>query len=381
MPATEQVAAGAEGAATAQEIGGAPATNDASPAVAPSTTQPSRGVMDLLGIPAAVQSEVFGKEEKTEVGGQQSEISGQKSDEPATPPDEIEPAEAEESDADEAAEDAEAPTTTATGSDKLLKRVNKLTRQKQEAAERADALAAEVEELRGQLGQPPAVAAPVARQGNPLAMVEDLQTLQMVAAEAKFTINWCELNREGYTANEGEPNEKFVSPKDISKILVEAREALEAAPLRAQQIQQRSQSVPLAKQKYPNLFNRGHEDYQVAQAFLSELPDVARHPSRELIIGDYLRGSAARLAEQNGAARQPNPDLPESLTRKIPPLAPTTAKPPSGGPARKSQETVETAMNNMVTSGGTSEALTALVRAKREAAAGSASRGRQPALA
>jgi hypothetical protein len=110
-----------------------------------------------------------------------------------------------------------------------------------------------------------------------------------------------------------------------------------------------------------------------------ELPGLATHPSRNLVIGDYLRGAkmriekAAKAGERNGATNgHEKPNLPEALTRNqnghIPPIAPETARVPSNSPAvPQARKLVADATKNVLAEGGTFDSIKNLILAKRKA--------------
>jgi hypothetical protein len=127
------------------------------------------------------------------------------------------------------------------------------------------------------------------------------------------------------------------------------------------------------------MFDKRSQEYQIGKMLDRELPGLATHPSRNLLVGDYLRGAKLRLEaeakaeERNGATKgHDNPKLPEALNRNrkghIPPIAPETARVPSNSPAvPHNRKLVADATKSVIDEGGTMESIKRLILAKRQA--------------
>lgn len=251
---------------------------------------------------------------------------------------------------------------------KINQRIGKLTRRATKAETERDELLGQVTELREALeqgGQP--VVAPTPN--DPLANVRDPRGLQAVVSEARAMREWCRAHRNGVTTDEGTENEKVISADQVQTWLDTAEDILsEHAPRKAQQLQANAHFDSLARQIHPEVFKRDSKEFQLARALIAEIPGLATHPARNLLIGDYLEGVRSRTARTakangNGNGRSGAANL---TGRVIPPLAPRTAKPPSGLPASQNgSKRVEDAMDNVVKDGGSVESLVGALKAMR----------------
>jgi hypothetical protein len=137
----------------------------------------------------------------------------------------------------------------------------------------------------------------------------------------------------------------------------------------------------LARKEFPQLFVKGSQEFNIGKMLDRELPGLATHPSRNLVIGDYLRGAKMRIEKSakanergNGAATNgaEKPTLPEALTRNqnghIPPIAPETARVPSNSPAvPQARKLVADATKNVIAEGGAIDSIKQLILAKWKA--------------
>src|SRR5207248_2065279 len=117
-------------------------------------------------------------------------------------------------------------------------------------------------------------------------------------------------------------------------------------------------------------FEKGTPEYQYAQAILKEVPSIATHPARNMILGDFMVGWGLRVTRNQQAADgsqtdTKTPDAKNPLQRKIPPIAQHVARTPSRSGAPNGQKKVDEAMNNFVKEGGSQESLAAAIGAIR----------------
>lgn len=317
------------------------------------TQSASTSILEKLGVPAEVQKELKALKPESAAETPVVEEPANTAEQPETPHEE-EPIE-------------EQPEV----KDGLIKkevfdkRVGKLSRQKAELLERAEKAEEEREALKAQLeGIQPVTVAP--HSGDVLANVQNEQQLAQVVQEARVARDWCRQHPQGVTLNEGKDNEQFISPEEIATSLSRAEDVLMfEVPRKNAELQQRHQYDGLARTHYAPIFDRKSEDYQVANALLAQLPGLATHPAKNLILGDYLRGVRARLGETkpNGTTT-----LPPELNRPIPPIAPNVPTAPRGGAAQPSRKKADQAMNQHIEQGGGRETLINAIRERRLAA-------------
>lgn len=248
------------------------------------------------------------------------------------------------------------------------KRVGKEARKRRQAEERAEQAEELAETLRAQLEntQPVTVAPSL---GDSFADVQNEQQLGQRVGEWRVVRDWCRQHPQGYVVNEGKDNEEIVTAEEVASRLSRAEDVLMfEAPRKAAQLQQRQQYDAMAKQVYAPLFDRGSQDYQIANALVQQLPGLANHPAKNLILGDYLRGVKARTAEVNGKTNgAPPKDVPKELLRPQPPIAPHVPAAQRGNTAVPSKAKVEQTMNRVAEEGGSHESLVAALAARRKA--------------
>jgi hypothetical protein len=213
-----------------------------------------------------------------------------------------------------------------------------------------------------------------------LGHVTNEASLTATEDHALAQMEWCDANADGTTVGEGSAA-RFVEPSEIAKYRKEMEKILLQAPRRRQEIRdavgQRMQAVQrydtIAREEAPDLWDPksegskqlaqiGQED-EVIQGFMRRNPDIANDPAINVLLTRYVQGY---LARGNKSAQPLNPDLPPSLIRKHPPLAPVTAGPPSRSAAPNGTKRVAEAMQHLAED-GSPQALTAAIRARREA--------------
>lgn len=258
------------------------------------------------------------------------------------------------------------------------KRVGKLTKQRTDERTRAETAEAERDDLRAQLeaAQPVSI---VPTEQDPLAWVETPAQLASLEHEADMTLDWCDSNKDGATITQKDGTETEVTPEQVEIMRTKANRALRQIPKRETWIKQRAEADAKARAGYPRIFEKNTTEYQVAQAVMKEIPSIATHPARNLILGDWLVGLGVRLqAEEKAAANGASngngnghaapvktADSTNPLTRKIPPVAQHVPR-TSSAPAQGGKQ-VDNAMNNVVASGGDRSAIAAALRAIRNA--------------
>lgn len=366
--------------ATPEAQTGTPETTTEAPVV-------SREIMDRLGIPEELRKEI-GLEEKppAEVEKAAEETDG-------TPPETEAPdkPEAGEEEPAEQQPDSEPEQETARAEETLkdwpepikkefLSRVGKLTRQKTKERERAEAAEAERDDLKAKLdGAEPVVVQPSVN--DPLAGVQTATDLNHIKGQARATVKWCRENRDGTVFTDPKGVEHSYTSEQVAQIQNHADDILDALPEKAKSLERRAQSEQVARAEYPRLFEKGTAEYQAAQAILQEIPGLATHPARSLVVGDFLVGMGIRLNRPaqsqngNGATNgHKTADAADPLQRKIPPVAQHVARSASGSaPSPNGKKKLDEAMNNVLTEGGSLESLTSAIGAMRRSNAASPS--------
>jgi hypothetical protein len=327
------------------------------------TQTTSTSILDRLGVPAEVQKELKEKQPAPEPEATPAAPAA----EVAAPEPTTEPAEVT---SEDHSEDLPKPNRNwdPETQGEFTNRVGKEARKRRKAIERAEKAEAEAEQLRAQLdGIQPVTVAPTAT--DVFANVQSEQQLEQAVGEARLARDFCRQHPQGYVENEGKPNERIVSPEEVATYLSRAEDAIFIeAPKKQQQLRQRYQSDRVAAQVYPQLFDKGSQDYQVANSVMQQLPGLINHPDRNLIIGDYLEGVKLRIAKDKPSGKA-NADIPAALTRPQAPLAPhvpaaTARSTTASEPSRKK---VEDAMNRLASGDGDMSDLTAAVAARRAA--------------
>jgi hypothetical protein len=228
-----------------------------------------------------------------------------------------------------------------------------------------------------QVQMPQGPQAPVSK--GLLGHVTNEQQLAQLEDQTNANIDWCDKNADGVTVGEGTAA-RFVEPSEISRYRREMEKILLQAPRRRQEIRdavgQRMQAVQrydtIAREEAPDLWDPksegskqlaqiGQED-EVIQGFMRRNPDIANDPAINVLLTRYVQGY---LARGNKAERPLNPDLPPSLVRKHPPLAPVTAGPPSRSAAPNGTKRMSEAMQDVLAGGGT-DAIRRALRVERE---------------
>ncbi len=185
----------------------------------------------------------------------------------------------------------------------LNKRFAKLTRQKHEAREKAQAAEARATELQTQLDQAqagPVRIAPDAEQ--PLADVGTPAELQARIARAREIEDWALRHPDGAEiVIDDKGTKQFVEKEVVANHLANARQILNAAPAREQYLQMNANADRIAKAAYPKMFTTGTPENQQFQRVKAALPQLMRFPDYQLIIADAMAGKVARESKGKSA--------------------------------------------------------------------------------
>lgn len=185
---------------------------------------------------------------------------------------------------------------------KMNKRVDKLTARAKSAEEQAAALQAELASAKEALAK----AQPIIVQdtADPLADITTPADLDAKIASANTVLDAvpdliAKAEMEGGEVEVPMGNgatQKFTSAQLRDRLQV-AKSIVRGESAKRSYFQQRETYIAEAKTAYPEIFQEGSQLRQTMQATLRQLPALARLPNLELIIGDALRGQAARFAE------------------------------------------------------------------------------------
>lgn len=211
----------------------------------------------------------------------------------------------------------------------VQKRIDKLTRARKEATERAEALERELNEAKAkldELSKQPQVA-PVVDGNNPFADVWDDAKLTDEWTKARELKRWCEDNQDGC-----ELNGREYSTEDIKSIRRRVEDAIDVhIPKRSAFLQQYRQVKPVAETIYPWWKDRAAVEYTEAQSVLRAMPQLSQLPEYQVLVGDFIEGRKLRLARE---AQKSKPS--SKVSAKPAPRQPSVA---TASPARVEKST------------------------------------------
>jgi hypothetical protein len=231
------------------------------------------------------------------------------------------------------------------------KRIDKLTRQKREALEKADALERELNETKTKLEQNQSDRpVPVVNQADPFADVWDAKKLDEEWNKARDLKRWCEDNIDGC-----EIGDKEYSSSEIKQIKRRVEDALDMhIPSRARFLNNYKQIQPIAEQIYPFWKDRKSAQYTEAQAVLRQLPQLSALPEHQVLVGDFLEGRRLRMERE----------MKSKTPVRVPAKAPSQPGKPTAAPVKKdaAKANLQFAKSRFQKSGGTSELAQVLKR-------------------
>ena len=231
------------------------------------------------------------------------------------------------------------------------KRIDKLTRQKREALEKADELERELNETKTKLEQNQSERpVPVVNQTDPFADVLDAKKLDDEWTKARDLKRWCEDNIDGC-----EIGDKEYSSSEIKQIKRRVEDALDVhIPSRARFLNNYKQIQPIAEQIYPFWKDRKSAQYTEAQAVLRQLPQLSALPEHQVLVGDFLEGRRLRM-ERETKGKTPV---------RVPAKAPSQPGKPTAAPVKKdaAKANLQFAKSRFQKSGSTTELAQVLKR-------------------
>ena len=235
----------------------------------------------------------------------------------------------------------------------VRKRIDKLTRQKKEALEKAETLERELNDVKAKLEQGQAERpVAVANQADPFADVWDAAKLNDEWTKARNLKRWCEDNIDGC-----EVEGKEYSSDEVKQIRRRVEDAIDMhIPNRARFLQSYQQIKPVAETLYPWWKDRSSAEYTAAQQVMRQLPQIQALPEYQVLIGDFIEGRRVRMERE---ASKGKPQLPR-VTAK----APSQPGKPTAAPVKKdaSKANIQAAKSQFKKFGGTSELAQVLKR-------------------
>jgi len=158
------------------------------------------------------------------------------------------------------------------------KRIDKLTRQKKEALERAESLERELNDTKTKLEQNTDRPTSVQSAADPFSDVWEVSKLN------EDNIDGCEIEGKEYSSD------------DVKQIKRRVEDAIDLhIPSRARFLDNYQQIKPIAEQLYPWWKDRSAAEYTEAQAVMRQLPQIAMLPEYQVLIGDFIAGRKLRL--------------------------------------------------------------------------------------
>lgn len=231
------------------------------------------------------------------------------------------------------------------------KRIDKLTRQKREALEKADELERELNETKTKLEQNQSERpVPVVNQTDPFADVWDAKKLDDEWTKARDLKRWCEDNIDGC-----EIGDKEYSSSEIKQIKRRVEDALDVhIPSRARFLNNYKQIQPIAEQIYPFWKDRKSTQYTEAQAVLRQLPQLSALPEHQVLVGDFLEGRRLRMERE----------MKSKTPVRVPAKAPSQPGKPTAAPVKKdsAKANLQFAKSRFQKSGSTTELAQVLKR-------------------
>lgn len=208
------------------------------------------------------------------------------------------------------------------------KRLDKLTAIKERFKTERDEARQQIDELRAQLDDRPALA-PVVLPVSPADPLADLTTEQAVQERltmAQQVIAWADAHPDGgeITDAQGEPH--YFTAQQVAERRLKAQKLAEIdVPKRLAYLRDQRAAVQTAQQIYPDLFVADSFMARQADQFISAIPGITAHPLYPLFVADWVVGAAARAGHYRL--------VPVSAASPAAPGTPAKPAPVQGSPA------------------------------------------------
>jgi len=215
---------------------------------------------------------------------------------------------------------------------KIQARIDKLVAERESAKGDLTARDAEIKDLKAQLD----TAQPIRltpTPDDPMSGCESMDDITAMMQSAKAVKRWAQDNPEGAIVKGKDGQDVELDAAAVREHLHRAEDVLDAAPRRAQFLQNRAAFDAEAKEVYPTLFTTGTEEAQLMQGFTRAFPDVMKLPNWRLLVGDAIAGQKARLAAAAAkASGKPAAPAGKPAAKPAAKPAPKIPKVPGGNP-------------------------------------------------
>ena len=255
------------------------------------------------------------------------------------------PTQEEESKDDEGEDDQGGP-----GEEKAQKRINKLTRKRKEAEAEAEKYRTEAEQLRSELDKRSVIKLEPTPD-DPLADIDSMADLDNRISAAKKVRAWALMNPDGASITESDGTERYVDRQEIAKYVAQTEALLtDHAPARKEYLRERENTLPEAKQTYPNLFKAGTPEHKMLTDTLKLVPSLKKLAGFELVIGDAIAGMAQRMERVKAAEGKSKAGVTKGLPKaKV--IAPAIPRSGTSLPSSASSKSKASARTNVFNAG------------------------------
>jgi hypothetical protein len=199
----------------------------------------------------------------------------------------------------------------------VQKRIDRLTAQKHEALEKAEALGVKVKELEERIGT---IGSLAPTPEDPLANVHSVEDLVKRLEAARKVKSWALEHLDGGEVQTEKGETQYLDGSQVKKWLSLSESLItEYIPQRKQYLESRALFDREAKNYYPNLFKSGTEENTTLATWVRLLPEVLRFPDFQLMIADALVGQKIRFAKtRSGNSNGAKPAKPATLAAPSP---------------------------------------------------------------
>jgi hypothetical protein len=208
--------------------------------------------------------------------------------------------------------------------DSVQKRIDTLTAKRKAAEEQVAILQSENAQLKAKAQSLPPV---VPTEANPLADIENFETLAQRLTLVQQAKTWAIENLDGGQVDMGEGKTQFLDGSQVKKLLAKAENMITVHfPQHYQLLTNRAQFEAEAKRDYPNIFKPGTAENVEFNTWCSVFPACRAIPDISLIVGDAIVGRAVRMAKRQKTQQKGNGQSPP-LATPAPSGAPRVVKP------------------------------------------------------
>ena len=289
-------------------------------------------------------AEALGKTKAPETQSEEEEESEEESQE--TSDQDPEEAPEEEASEEEPEEDHEGRS-----SEKAQKRIDKLTRKRKEAEAEAEKYRNESESLRAELDKRSVIKLE-ATPDDPLADIDSMEDLDSRISAAKKVRTWALMNPDGASITESDGTERYVDRSEIAKYVAQTEALLtDHAPARKEYLRDRENTLPEAKQTYPNLFKTGSPEHKILTDTLKLVPSLKKLAGFELVIGDAIAGMNLRMERVKASEGKSKAGASKTGLPKAKVIAPAIPRSGSSHPSSASSKSKASARTNVFNAG------------------------------